>query len=359
MKFSKNSISWFLTLLFVLLVLAACGDGSDTASNQSNNASSENGKEDTEKVYHLRMNSVNAPSVEGSPQTIAEKGFAELVKERTNGRVEIEIFYSNQLAGQSESLDALSRGVFDLQVIAPSAWADKIPDGNWASISYGWENEEGILHLLRETEFGDLYAQALGEYGVKPLYYYFTGGAGYLSTSPISEPDDMKGLVVNTLGIKTGYYKAMGAGIASIPFADYYEGLMRGTVDVVAFPYYAMETMKLAEVVDYVTVPGDYQPAVTLIAISQQTWDELPEDLQEIVMEAALEIEKKTIPASKEFTARGLEYAKAEGLEIVELTDEAINEFLEIGKQSYLAEFAKINDRTKKMLEIIEENRQE
>lgn len=198
------------------------------------------------------------------------------MKEKTNGRIEIEIFYSNQLAGQTESLDALARGTFDLQVTTPVAWADKIPEGNWSSMPFEWKSEEHLRYLLRETEIGELYTEALADYGVKPLHYYFSAGTGYLSTSSITKPEDMKGLVMSTVGTLSGaQYKALGAGTATIPFADYYEGLLRGTVDAVAFPYYALESYKLAEVVDYVTIPGTHSPAFGLIAISQSTWDKL------------------------------------------------------------------------------------
>ncbi|WP_077212139.1 TRAP transporter substrate-binding protein [Bacillus dakarensis] len=353
-NFKGIALGFFLVL--ALLVLAACGGGSDSASSNGNNAS-EGGKEDSEKVYHLRMNSVNAPSIEGTPQTIAEKGFAELVKEKTNGRIEIEIFYSNQLAGQSESLDALARGTIDLQVNAPAAWGDKIPEANWSNMPFAWKTEEELDHLIRHTEFGELFAESLEQYGVKPLHYYYSSSAGYLSNSPITKPEDFKGLVMNSSSnLKSKFYQEMGSGIANIPYAEYYEGLLRGTVDVVNFPYYAMETMKLSEVVKYVTIPGEVAPAPTLIAISKATWDELPSDLQELLMEAALEIEQQTIAASKEFTERGIQYARDEGLEIVEITDEGYKEFIEIAKKSHWAEYAASSERSKKMIEILNGN---
>lgn len=343
-------------ILVTLTVLAACDGGSGATS-----TAGEGEKADTEQVYKLRMNSINPQSKEGdqSPSSIATVGFVERVKEKTNGRVEIEVFYSNQLAGQSESLDALARGTIDLQIITPAAWADKIPEGNWASLPFAWKSEEELFHLIRETEFGPLYEEALGNYGVKPLHYYYAASAGYLSNSPITKPEDMKGLVVNAVGtLKGNFYKEMGAGTASIPFSDYYEGLLRGTIDAVSFPYYAMESMKLSEVVKYVTTPGEVSPAISLIAISHKTWDKLPKDLQDLVMESALEIEKETIPASKAYTESGLNYAKETGLEIVEMTDEGYTEFVKIAKDTYWNGFAEMNDRTKKMIEIIEKNQE-
>ncbi|WP_077212143.1 TRAP transporter substrate-binding protein [Bacillus dakarensis] len=338
-------------MLLALLMLSACSGGGEQAASGGNDSEASE-----DKTFKLRMNSTVPQSVEGSPTFIGQEKFAELVKERTNGRIEIEIFYSNQLAGQAESLDALARGTIDLQYQSPIAWADKIPESNWASMPYAWKSEEHLFHLIRETELGKLYEEALVEYGVKPLHYIPVAAAGYLSTSPIAKPEDLEGLVVNSLGLANEYYKATGSGIASIPFNDYYEGLLRGTVDAVVFPYYSMETMKLSEVTKYITVPGQISPGLSMIAISQKAWDKLPSDLQNILMEVALEIEKETIPASKAFTERGIEYGREQGVEVIETTEESYQEFAEIGRQTYWKKLAEINDRTKKMIEIIEEN---
>ncbi|WP_077212144.1 TRAP transporter substrate-binding protein [Bacillus dakarensis] len=346
-----KKLAFFATML-ALLMLAACSGGGEKASTGGNNEGN-----DKEQTFKLRMNSTYTPPIEGSPTYIAQEEFAELVKEKTNGRVEIEIFYSNQLAGQSESLDALARGTFDIQVTTPVAWADRIPEGNWSAMPYAWKSEEHLRHLLRNTEVGELYSEALGDYGVKPLHYYFSASTGFLSKKPITKPEDANGMVIASVGSLLGdYYKAMGAGTANIPFSDYYEALLRGTIDAIAFPYYSLESMKLAEVVDYITIPGGQSPSFGVIVISQLTWDKLPSDLQDSIMEASLEIEEKMIPASRAFTDRGIEYAKEQGLEVVETTDEVYQEFVEIAKETYWAGFADINERSKRMIEVIEEN---
>ncbi|WP_077212235.1 TRAP transporter substrate-binding protein [Bacillus dakarensis] len=354
-RFLKLSLA--LVFMLSLLLLGACSSGSSRS--ESTGGSSDEGKaeEKEEKIYKLRMNSMNAPPTDSNTSSyLAQEGFKELVKEKTNGRVEIEIFYANQLAGQSESLDALSRGTIDMQVISPVSWTDKIPEGNWNSLPFGWKNEEELVYLINESGLGDLYAEALNEYGVKPLFYYQSSAMAFLSNVRISGPEDMKGAIVNTQGtLKGDFYKAMGAGIANLPYAEYYEGLLRGTIDAVSFPAYTLDTYKLGEVVKYVTVPGELSPGAAMIAISQSAWDELPSDLQDLVMEAAKEIEQQTIAASKAYTEHGIEFAKENGLEVVELSEEAHKEFVEIAKETYWRGFAETNERTKKMIEIIEE----
>ena len=345
-KYSK--LMFVVSLFFSLFLLAACNSDSEETSNSNKTT-------DEQETFTLRYNvSFQPPLWDWDPKYKSTEEFAKLVEERTDGRVKIELFYANQLAGQVESLDALSRGTFDIQNITPSAWASKIPEGSFAALPYGWMGEEHAAHLLRETDVGKLYEEALDEYGVKLISYWYSGATGYLSKSPIAAPEDFKGLIFNTTdATQQEYYQSMGAGIAGVPFAEYYEGLLRGTIDTVLFPYNSLETYKLAEVVESVTVPGSVMPSFGLVAFSKSSWEKLPSDIQEIITETALELEQAGIEGSKELTKLGIEYAESQGLEIVHLKREDYDEFLKLGQEKVWDKFASRNERTKKMTEVL------
>lgn len=347
----------FLTIIaFTIIFITACGSDSTKT-----NSSSTGGNEDGEETFTLRYNTTYPPSVwDWEPKYKSTEELAKLIEERTEGRVKIEIFYSNQLAGQAESLDALSRGTIDIQNITPSAWSDKVPEGSFSSLPFGWMGEEHASHLLRETDVGKLYEEALDEYGVKVLSYWYSGTSGYLSKKPITGPDDFKGLVMNQVGsnLTAEFYSEMGAGVANIPFAEQYEGLLRGTIDTILFPYYALETYKLSEVVESITVPGPVAPSYGLVAISNKAWDKLPSDLQKIVMDTALEMEEAGIEGSKKLTQMGIDYAEKEGLEINRMTEESYNEFFNLSEKLVWDKYAAINDRTKKIAETISTERE-
>lgn len=344
MKSSK--LLFALSLFVIMCLLVACNsDSKETSTGGSVN----------KETFTLKYNvSFQPPLWDWDPKYKSTEEFAKLVEERTDGRVKIDLYYANQLAGQVESLDALSRGTFDIQNITPSAWASKIPEGSFAALPYGWMGEEHAAHLLRSTDVGKLYEEALNEYGVKVLSYWYSGATGYLSKQPISSPKDFKGLIFNTTdATQQEYYEKMGAGIAGVPFAEYYEGLLRGTIDTVLFPYNALETYKLAEVVDSITVPGSVMPAFGLVAFSKSSWEKLPEDLQEIIAETALEMEQAGIKGSKELTKLGIEYAESQGLEVVHLTKENYEAFQKLGQELAWDKFAGRSERTLKMTETL------
>ncbi|MFC4024055.1 TRAP transporter substrate-binding protein [Oceanobacillus longus] len=350
----ERLIKMTLTIMAIsfLFIIVACSDDTSTTSEGEDTVEAVEGKEE---VYKLKLNSINSPHADlESPAAVATIGFAERVEERTDGRVEIEIFYNNQLAGQSEALDALARGTIDLQVFSHAAWADKIPESDWGSLPYAFQGEESLSHLLNETEFGDLYAEALGEYGVKPLHIYYSSAAGYMSNTPIAKKDDFSGTVLSGPSPNIAdYYSSLGAGIASVSFVEYYESLLRGTIDGITFPYYTLDVHNLHEVVDYVTIPGEVDPAISGIAVSQSTWDDLPSDIQEIILEVSKEVEAETLGISKQYTQSGIQFAEENGVEVVEMNEEDYNELREISKETYWKNFGKQNDRTKQMVDIL------
>lgn len=359
MKHIKRTRS-LLTLLFIAL-LVACGGGSSTSAPQEGESSQGDDKanEASDEVFKLKMNTMYPPTEPGwewSARALSTEVFADRVKERSDGRIEIEIYHGNQLAGQQESLDALAKGTFDIQNATPSAWADKIPEGNIAALPFWTPSDDHAVHMLRETEIGELYEEALNDYGVKPLVYWAASATGYMSTSPISSPEDLDGKVMNTTSSLTNdYYKKMGAGLATVSLAEQYEGLMRGTIDAIQYPYYSLDTYQLHEVIDYITVPPTLSTAMGLLTISNITWEKLPSDLQDILMEVSQEIEAEALEASKKLTQIGFEFAEEKGVEIIKLTEENYNKFFELSKETTWKNFENINDRTKKMIEVLEE----
>ncbi|MEK4425778.1 TRAP transporter substrate-binding protein [Solibacillus sp. FSL K6-1523] len=329
-------------MLSIVFILSACSGDSKVAG--------------AEETFKLKYNSAYSPSLQDwQAKSKVTEEFVKLVEERSNGRIEIDVFYSNQLAGQAESLDALAKRTIDFQNISPAAWGDKMPEANFVSIPFWNMNEEHSLYVMRETEIGELFEEALEGHGVKLLSYWTASATGFMSNKPISSVADFKGLTMNlTSSLQANFYKKAGAGVASVPTADYYEALLRGTLDGIQFPFYALDDYKLAEVVDYITTPASVNPAIGVVAISQKTMDKLPEDLQKIIIDTALEMENAGVPGSKKHTEQSFKYAEENGIEIIKMTKESYEEMKELFKETAWEEFAAKNDRTKKMIDLLE-----
>ncbi|MFC5587723.1 TRAP transporter substrate-binding protein [Sporosarcina soli] len=337
----KNFKGLLFIVSFVFLLAACSADGKEASS---------------EETFTLKYNSAFLPSSqEWHAKAKATEEFARLVEERSEGRIKIDIFYSNQLAGQVESLDALAKGTIDLQNITPVAWGDKIPEGSFTALPYWNINEEHSLYIMRETEIGKLYEEEMEKYGVKMLSYWPASATGFMSNKPIRSVSDLKGLTMNLSGdLLADFYKKAGIGVATIPYAEQYEGLLRGTLDGIQFPFSSLEDYKLGEVIDYITKPATISPALGIVAMSQKTMDKLPEDLQKIIIDTAIEMENEGVAASKRLTEESLIYAQENDVDIINMTKEAYEEMRQLHKTTTWVNFAAKNDRTKKMVELLD-----
>ena len=76
------------------------------------------------------------PAYEWEAKAIAVEDFAKLVEEKTNGRVKIDIYYSNQLVPQNEALEAMQSGTIDLLGSGPY-WGDRVPTNDFSGYRIG------------------------------------------------------------------------------------------------------------------------------------------------------------------------------------------------------------------------------
>lgn len=359
----RKMLLLFMSTLF-LLFLAACG-GDDEPTETTGDVSEEasEAESSSDEVYTFRMNSSFPPpedALDWAPTYLIHHTFGELLEEKSDGRIKVEVYNSNQLSGQEESLDALARGTFELQANSPTLWAGKIPELSLTALGFWTYGEEHALHILRNTEIGELHDEAMIENGIIPIVYFPTSATGYMSKKPIGSPEDLEGVVINvTSNLTNDYYNELGAGIATVPIAEQFEALMRGTIDAVNYPNYTLETYQLGEVVDYITTPPSLMTSMSMITISEKVWNELPEDLQEIVLEVSEEIEAQTAEGSRRLTERAYEYAEENGIEIVRMTQESYDEFEHYNQELVWKIYEGLTDRTARIVELLKEENEQ
>ena len=216
--------------------------------------------------------------------------FANKVKERSNGRVEIEIFHSSQLFGGKEEFGALERGDIDLASPLDTYNTGLFPELGISSMPFLWPSPSSIQKTLDAGLFDLGINQAMAKRNVKVLnvaaggpYQFY--GKGF----KVRKPSDLKGKKIAVSG--TAASKAMeliGAAPTSMSSSDLYIALQRGTIDATARPLLTGIGRKLYEVLDNVTLVN-MSYFTTFLAINTNSWNKLPADLQKIIQEAANE----------------------------------------------------------------------
>jgi len=311
------------------------------------------------------------------PGAETAKWFTQEIKERTNGRVEIEIFWGGALLKPGEELDGIAQGIADMgPVINPYAH-EKLLITNALRDGTGFLGVDMIGACEAFWRLAEKYPQIEEEYlaqSQKVLAFNTGGNIHVISTVPIRRVEDFKGLRLRVGSPLTKLIsKATGATPIGIKASEAYSALDRGVIDATHGDIDYMNAYKYYEVAKHFTyIDLGSAPPMTAITINLDKWEKLPSDIQGIMLklgreyhkvygekyyEEADEIRKhwqggegvkfyklppedyekmRTHPAVEELRRKNVEKLEAKGLPGQEMMDEFVKLLKELASESRL-----------------------
>ena len=264
----------FLALLLALamtLSLAACSKDGGNGSN---------GSGDDNKVYRLSL------SFHDSSQAIKTQfvqKWADEVKEATNGRVEITVYAGGTIASATDALDAVKQKTCDMAVCFTSFFPGQFPLTEVVSLPMtGITNAVQATNVLWDLwDYSPALQDELGDYKVLMLYTNPNNIIG--TTTPVYTANDMKGLKLRvSSGTPTDMSVAWGATPMSISSSEIYQSMEKDVIQGYLIDYTGVNAWSLYEVTDYYTEMPFYVAPWALL-MNMDSWNALPEDLQEII----------------------------------------------------------------------------
>ena len=316
MKVKKSLVFILCLVVAISLVLVGCG------------GKKEEPKKAEQKKISIKM-SVTTPS-ESSPWNIGAKKWAELVKERTNGRVEITTFPNEQLSSgnQQKGIEQVAAGVTGASLHSTIIYS--VIEPKLAVVSMPWimPNNAAVDKAMKGAP-GEKVKDLIRAKGIEPLAFGENGFRHWTNSKrPLATPDDMKGLKIRVPGMKMyiSLFKAMGADPTSMSFSEVFTALQQGTVDGQENPISVIYTTKLNEVQKYMTICNySYDPIV--LGVNKKLWDSIDKDTQAIMKKADEEAMALNIKLTREDEAKQLDEMKKKGLQVNVLTPEQIKVF--------------------------------
>lgn len=312
-------------LLITVLLLAACGrpsDGGDTE---------EGASEDVKKIRLAYLVS------EEQSTHIAAEEFKEKLEDKSDGRLEVELYPNGSLYGSDrEAIEAVQLGNVEMTIPALAAVSSFNQKFMVFDLPFLFNNHEEAYEVLD----GDLGQELLDELSDKDLkgLVYAENGFRHITNDegPIESPDDLKGSKLRTMesAVQTDSFKEFGANASPFAFGELYTALQQGTYDSMENPISLIYTNKFYEVQDYLTVSGHFY-APTILLMNDDFYNDLPEDLQELVMESSEEYREEQRKLAQEQDVEWLEQLKEEGMEVNELSEEQKEEFKKASESIY------------------------
>jgi tripartite ATP-independent transporter DctP family solute receptor len=279
---------------------------------------------------------LSTPDADTSEITLAAKHFAELVKQKTNGELEIRVFPNGTLYGgdPSAGVKQLAGGSLDMLLNATSLYATFNPKFTAIAVPYLFDDVSQLRAYL-DGDPGTELVSELDKIGIKGLDLWSRPLRQITnSKQPITKPEDLAGLKLrvpnNPLWVE--FFGAMGAAPTPMAFAEVYNALQLKVVDGQENPVNVPVSAKLYEVQKYLTISNHIADA-WVVGINPARFENLSEAHKQALQEAAIETEAWKAENDATDITKSIDTLKQNGMEVNELTGEERQAFIEVAKK--------------------------
>jgi TRAP-type transport system periplasmic protein len=269
--------------------------------------------------FHIRL----AHSLSSTePAHLAAEYFAENVAERTDGRVEINVFPGEQLGTGREVNEMIRQGLNVMNITDPGYLSDFVPDFGVLNGPYLLSDPLSFTKILESEWYEDIDRQ-LQEAGFRVVSANNLFGARHiLADRAIRNPDDVEGVTIrvppNVMWIET--FSAMGARPQTVEWAEVYNALAQNVVDGAEAPLGSLYGSRLHEVRDTLSMTSHFIAWINFI-MSEQYFQSLPADIQEGLLEEGFRAGEYMTELTLEMQDEFLDRFKEAGIEIVDDVD--------------------------------------
>lgn len=313
-------IKYILSLfsIVIALFLVACSNSEDNNASGNDEANT-NGGDNGESI---EITAAHVVSTDATQQDMYEK-LQELVEDKSDGRITVEIYPDGQLGGEREMVESTQAG--DIQISSPSVgvlenFSDALEVYDFPFI---FEDRESVYNVM-DGEIGKELLDDLEESGLKGLGYSENGWRHITNNQgEIVKPEEVEGLKLRTMEVSMHmkFWEELGANPTPLEFTEVFTSLQQGVVDGQENPLQLTYTSKFHEPAPYITLTGHIFDPEIVIA-NQEFMESLSDEDQDIINDSLDEAIEYLRELNADLDDELKEKLEEDGAEIRELTDE-------------------------------------
>jgi len=263
--------------------------------------------------------------------------FEKEVEARTNGAIDVEIYDSAQLYKDKEVPAAVGSGAIEAGVASLTRYVGDAPVVDVFYMPFLLNSEAKVRAAVAEgSVVRTTIEKEVAKTGGQILYWQAYGGAVLLSKGgPIRTPADMKGKKARVFGKTLGdFVTAAGGAPTLISGSEQYLAYQRGTVDIGMTGVSGVKSRKLWEVMDTITVTN-HADIEFVVVVNTDWWNGLSSEIQGHIRAAANVAQESVRDAMTQIEADAYAAAKANGMTVVELTDQELDAWKAVSQPVY------------------------
>lgn len=265
--------------------------------------------------------------------------WVELVRERSEGRINMKIYSNSQLVSgdQTKEFSAMRSGLIDMAVGSTINWSPQVPELNLFSLPFLMPDYAAI-DAITQGEAGEAIFAAIKKRGVTPLAW---GENGFreLSNSKraISEPSDLEGLKIRVVGspLFQDTFTELGANPTQMSWADAKPALTTGAVDGQENPLSVFDVARIDQVGQAHLTLWHYMADPLVFAVGNRVWSQFTPEDQALLKQAAIDAGQWEIEKSRAELEATLAAIEERGVQVTELTQEQHDAFVAATQSVY------------------------
>ena len=290
--------------------------------------------------------------VAGYPNTVAMDKFAELLKEKSGGKMTVKMYHSGTLGSQPDAIEQLRIGGIEIGNFNLGPLGPIVPEANVVSLPFIFKDVDHMWRVL-DGKAGDIINEGMTKFGIVPLAWYDAGARSfYNSKKPIMKPEDVAGMKVRVMNndLYSGMISALGGNPSPMAFAEVYQSLKTGVVDGAENNWPSYESTGHYEVAQYYSMSQHLIIPETL-CVNAKVWQGLSPEDQKILKEAAVESAMLQRKLWKEREKASEEKVLAGGVQFNEIPDKS---GFQAAMKPVYEKFLKDNPNLKTLVETIQ-----
>ncbi|MGO2147401.1 TRAP transporter substrate-binding protein, partial [Halomonas sp.] len=244
----------------------------------------------------------------------------------SDGRIEVRLYPSEQLGNEMDVINSIQLGTADMTITGESLqnWA---PKAAMMAVPYAFRDSEH-LHAAVNGEIGtEIEEQITERTNLVPLAWFERGPRELTSNRPIRTPEDLNDLRLRVPNVPlfVDTWQAMGARPTPMAFSEVFTALQQNTLEGQENPLSLIESASFNEVQDYVNMTGHVRSWIYVV-IGRNQLENMPEDLQQVVRDAAATMQAYESELFVEDQTRLEQALQERGMEFVEVDVDAFAE---------------------------------
>jgi len=286
------------------------------------------------------------------PTTKGDYEFARLVKERTNGRIVVEIFHSKQLGEEAAVIEQVQLGAIDMTRVSISAVSSFVRDLDAFQLPYLYRDAAHMWKVL-DGPIGQEILKKHEAFNFVGVGWFESGSRNFYTKKPVKTVGDLKGMKIRVqqAPLMVGMVEALGAVATPLPYGEVYSALQTGVVDGAENNWPSYLTTSHFEVAKY-WISDEHTRVPEITVGSKKVFDKMSKEDRAIVLKAMKDTQPFQFKLWVDFEKVAEKAVRDKGSVITQVSPQEKQKFMDAMKPVYAKQSPEIMAVVKKIRDV-------